>query len=104
MHRYFVYFIIVGALTIIYLGMLLFLIANRRLLPSIVIIGSFMFFVLWLVGLIFVGMELWAPSGSVASNCDLLVFFPNQAPGNNQANLAWLMQKSICELSLFYGY
>jgi energy-coupling factor transporter transmembrane protein EcfT len=95
-HRYFPYFITVAALTIVFLIALLWLISQRRLLPSIVIIGAFMFFVLWMVGLIVVSIELWGPSGSVNSNCNLLVF--NNAPtrGNNQENLAWMEQKGIC--------
>jgi energy-coupling factor transporter transmembrane protein EcfT len=96
--RYFPYFITVGALTIVFIGILLWLISQRRLLPSIVIIGAFMFFVLWMVGLIVVSIELWGPTGSVNANCNLLVF--GQDPGStNQAKLAWMEQKSICKLS-----
>jgi hypothetical protein len=99
-YRYFPYLITVSALTVGFLGMLLWLISQRRLLPSIVIIGAFMFFVLWMVGLIVVSMELWGPQGSVSSNCNLLVFSQTPTPGNNQANLAWLEQKSICKFYL----
>ncbi|KAI1456106.1 arginase-like protein [Annulohypoxylon moriforme] len=93
---YFPYFITVAALTIVYIAALLWLISQRRLLPSIVILGSFMFFVLWMVGLIVVSIELWGPVGSVSSNCNLLVW--SQSPtGNNQGTLAWLEQRSICQ-------
>ncbi|KAH8668955.1 hypothetical protein BX600DRAFT_511006 [Xylariales sp. PMI_506] len=94
---YFPYFITVGSLTVCFIGMLLWLISQRRLLPSIVIIGAFMFFVLWVVGLIVVSIELWGPSGSVNSNCNLLVFGNTPSPANSQVNLAWLEQKSICQ-------
>ncbi|KAI0108836.1 hypothetical protein F4776DRAFT_667975 [Hypoxylon sp. NC0597] len=93
---YFPYFITVAALTIIYIVTLLWLIAQRRLLPSIVILGSFMFFVLWMVGLIVVSIELWGPVGSVNSNCNLLVWSTSPT-GNNQGTLAWLEQRSICQ-------
>ncbi|KAI1097564.1 arginase-like protein [Jackrogersella minutella] len=93
---YFPYFITVAALMIVYIGTLLWLIAQRRLLPSIVIIGSFMFFVLWMVGLIVVSIELWGPVGSVSSNCNLLVWSTSPV-GNNQGTLAWLEQRSICQ-------
>ncbi|KAH9905576.1 hypothetical protein F4778DRAFT_778969 [Xylariomycetidae sp. FL2044] len=93
---YFPYFITVGALMIVFIGLLLWLIAQRRLLPSIVIIGAFMFFVLWMVGLIVVSLELWGPSGSVSTNCNLLVWSDGPV-GNNQATLAWLEQKAICQ-------
>jgi hypothetical protein len=56
-----------------------------------------MFFVLWMVGLIVVSIELWGPSGSVSSNCNLLVFNAVPNPANDMTNLAWLAQKSICE-------
>ena len=85
-----------ASLMIVFIGMLLWLISQRRLLPSIVILGAFMFFVLWLVGLIVVSLELWGSAGSVSNSCDLLVF--NAAPtGNNIQTLAWLEQRSICE-------
>src|SRR3569833_771470 len=73
--RYFPYYITVACIAILFVGMLLFLIFQRRLLPSIVMIGGFLLFVLWLVGLIVVSIELWGPTGSVSSNCYLAVFF-----------------------------
>ncbi|KAH7028845.1 uncharacterized protein B0I36DRAFT_126571 [Microdochium trichocladiopsis] len=95
----FPYFITTGALTVVFIALLLYLIAQRRLLPSIVIIGAFALFVLWLTGLVVVSTELWGGvngSGSVAGNCDVLVF--NAAPvGVSQETLAWLAQKSICQ-------
>jgi hypothetical protein len=60
-------------------------------------VGGFILFVLWLTGLIVVSIELWGPSGSVSSNCNLAVF--NQNPlGQTLTTLAWLEQKSICKL------
>ncbi|KAK6840807.1 hypothetical protein PG990_007073 [Apiospora arundinis] len=94
---YFPYFITVGSLTIVFIGGLLWLISQRRLLPAIVIVGAFIFFVLWMVGLIVVSIELWGPVGSVSNNCNLLVFDRMPAPANSIANLAWLQQKSICQ-------
>lgn len=59
-------------------------------------IGGFILFILWLVGLIVVSIELWGPSGSVSSSCNLAVF--NQNPtGQTLETLAWLEQKSICQ-------
>ncbi|KAI0194279.1 arginase-like protein [Xylaria flabelliformis] len=93
---YFSYYITVSGLTVLFIVMLLWLIAQRRLLPSIVIIGAFVLFVLWLVGLIVISIELWGPAGSVSVNCDNLVW-NNPQHGNNQATLAWLEQRSICQ-------
>lgn len=94
-HRYFPYYITVSALVMVFIWLMLWLIFQRRLLPSIVMIGGFMLFVLWLVGLIVVSVELWGPNG-VASSCNGQVF--NQNPqGQSTAVLAWLEQKSICQ-------
>lgn len=93
---YFSYFITVSGLTVGYVILLLWLIALRRLLPSIVIIGAFVLFVLWLVGLIVISLELWNPKGGVSVNCDRLVW-DNPRHGNNFTTLAWLQQRSICQ-------
>ncbi|KAI1198783.1 hypothetical protein F5X97DRAFT_298270 [Nemania serpens] len=93
---YFAYYITVSGLTVIYIILLLWLIAQRRLLPTIVIIGALILFVLWLVGLVVVGIELWGAAGGVSVNCDSLVW-DNPQHGNNAATLAWLQQRSICQ-------
>ncbi|KAJ6441046.1 hypothetical protein O9K51_06840 [Purpureocillium lavendulum] len=93
---YFPYYITVGALAILFIAGIFWLIANRRLLPAIVMIGAFMLFVMWLVGLVVVSMQLWGPNGSVQSNCNLQVF--NQNPrGKTIETLAWMQQKNICQ-------
>ncbi|KAI0390571.1 hypothetical protein F5Y17DRAFT_461633 [Xylariaceae sp. FL0594] len=94
---YFPYFITVSVLTILFLVALLWLIAQRRLLPSIVITGALVLFVLWLVGLVVVSIELWGPAGSVSANCDRLVFNADIPYGNSPTVLAWLEQRSICQ-------
>lgn len=94
--RYFSYYIVVGSLTIAFVLLLLWLIYQRRLLPSIVMIGGFILFVLWLVGLIVVSVQLWGPSGSVSSSCNLAVF--SQSPkGQTLETLAWMEQRNICQ-------
>lgn len=93
--RYFPYYITVSAICIVFIGLLLWLIFQRRLLPSIVMIGGFMLFVLWLVGLIVVSVELWGPSG-VSSSCNDQVFNSNPT-GQSLETLAWLEQRSICQ-------
>ncbi|KXX74037.1 hypothetical protein MMYC01_209558 [Madurella mycetomatis] len=95
---YFPYYITVAALTVAFILLLLWLIFQRRLLPSIVMIGGFILFVLWLVGLIVISIQLWGPTGSVSSNCNLFVFGVNPQPlGQSLETLAWLEQRSICQ-------
>lgn len=93
--RYFPYYITVSAIVIVFIGLMLWLIFQRRLLPSIVMIGGFMLFVLWLVGLIVVAVELWGPSG-VSSSCGAQVFNSNPT-GQTLQTLSWLEQRSICQ-------
>lgn len=93
---YFPYYITVAALVIVFIVVLLWLIFQRRLLPSIVMIGGFMLFVLWLVGLIVTSVQLWGPSGSVSANCNAAVFDRNPT-GQTLETLAWLQQRSICQ-------
>lgn len=85
-----------AGITITFITLLLVLIFQRRLLPSIVMVGGFILFVLWLVGLIVVSIELWGPSGSISSNCNLEVF--GQGPtGQTLQTLAWMEERSICQ-------
>jgi hypothetical protein len=58
--------------------------------------GSFILFVLWMVGLIVVSIELWGPTGSVNGNCNLYVD-GQQSTGASLETLAWLEQHSICK-------
>jgi hypothetical protein len=74
---------------------MLWLISQRQLLPGIVIMGSFILFVLWTVGLIVISVQLWGPSGSVNANCQLFIN-TKSSTGANTDTLAWLEQHSIC--------
>lgn len=99
MRRYFPYFITVGSLTVLFVIGIFWLIAQRRLLPAIVMIGAFMFFVLWLVGLVIVGIQLFGPDGSIQSVCDVQVFGRNPT-GQTERTMAWLQQRNICTCSI----
>ena len=87
-----------SSLMILFILAMLWLISQRQLLPGIVIMGTFILFILWVVGLIVVSVELWGPSG-VNSNCQLYVSV-QESRGQSVDTLAWLEQHSICELSL----
>jgi hypothetical protein len=78
----------------------LWLISQRQLLPGIVIMGSFILFVLWLVGLIVISIELW--TGGVNSNCEIYVI-GSESSGSSIETLAWLEQHSICECPIYFG-
>lgn len=101
LHRYFPYLITVASLGIFFIGIIFWLIAQRRLLPAIVMIGAFMLFVLWLVGLVIVAIQLFGPSNSIDSVCSVEVFGRNPT-GQNEATMAWLQQKNICTWSPYF--
>ncbi|CAG8961322.1 hypothetical protein HYFRA_00013783 [Hymenoscyphus fraxineus] len=95
---YFPYWITVSALSVVFILLMLYLISQRQLLPGIVIMGSFILFVLWLVGLIVISIQLWGPVGSVNGNCELYVeSAKGSSRGANENALAWLQQSSICQ-------
>ena len=97
-----------SAIALGFLLLILVLIAQRSLLPGIVIIGSFILFVLWLTGLVETGILLFGPSQSVNGLCN--TYINGQATNVvSVANLAWLEQKNICtyfvgELRILVGY
>lgn len=87
---------VVGALGVIFIIILIILIQQKQLLPGIVILGSFILFVLFLVGCIRVGLELWGPQGNVNGNCNVYVQ-NREAKGQSLETLAWLQQSNICD-------
>ena len=93
--RLFPYAVTVSALAIGFMILILVLIAQRMLLPGIVIIGTFMLFVLWLAGLIETSIQLFGTSG-VNSLCTTYIS-DQQFTGVKVETLAWLEQKNICE-------
>lgn len=86
----------VGSLTVIFIWILIILIYQRRLLPGVVMIGSFILLVLYLTGLIETAIQLFGPDGDINGNCQRYVY---DNPQNDLSlnTLAWLQQNSICQ-------
>ncbi|KAI1002076.1 hypothetical protein K3495_g6131 [Podosphaera aphanis] len=93
---YFSYWVTVGTLSVTFILIMLWLIAQRQLLPGIVIMGSVILFVLWMVGLIVISLELWGPEGDVNTNCQLRIE-NHPVSGVSIETLAWLEQHGICQ-------
>ncbi|MCJ1470867.1 hypothetical protein MMC07_009514 [Pseudocyphellaria aurata] len=89
----FPYEITVSALALLFLFAMLVLITQRLLLPGIVVLGSFILFVLWLTGLIETSILLYGPKESVSSYCNLI----RVSTGESETTLAWLETNSICQ-------
>lgn len=97
--RLFPYMVVVSALGVFFIFLVLGLIARHFLLPGILILGSFILFVLWLTGLIETSLQLYGASGNVNDNCQIYVI-ENVSKGNDINTMAWIMQSTLCEFLL----
>ncbi|OJJ51575.1 hypothetical protein ASPZODRAFT_56400 [Penicilliopsis zonata CBS 506.65] len=91
----FPYMVVSGSLGVFFILLILILAAQRFLLPGIIIIGSFILFVLWLTGLIETALQLYGVKSNVNSNCQIYVA-DQQSVGDSIDTLAWLTQSTIC--------
>lgn len=91
--------VVTSSLGVFFIFLVLSLIARHFLLPGILILGSFILFVLWFTGLIETSLQLYGVTGNVNDNCQIYVV-ENVSRGNNMDTLAWLTQSTICESSL----
>jgi hypothetical protein len=91
----FPYMVTVGSLGVAFIITILFLAAQRFLLPGIIILGSFIMWVLSLTGMIETALQMFGGQANVNSNCQNYV--TNQKYyGNTLETLAWLTQNNIC--------
>ncbi|KAL9089339.1 MAG: hypothetical protein Q9159_002555 [Coniocarpon cinnabarinum] len=88
--------ITVGGLTILFIVFLLVLISIRRLLPSVILVFSFLLFALYLTGLVETAIQLFSSSSNVNSNCQNYVL-GSPVYGQTLNTLAWLEQQGICQ-------
>ena len=95
-NRLFPYSVATGSLGIIFILIILGLIAQRQLLPGIVMLGSFILFVLFLTGLIETSIQLYGPTGSVNSYCNVYTPSSGYTSGQGEATLAYLETQGIC--------
>lgn len=74
---------------------MLILIAQRRLLPGVVILFSFILLVLFIAGIIGTALNLFG-GPNINNQCNTYV---NNMPqyGSSINTLAWLQQNNICE-------
>ncbi|KAJ5287603.1 hypothetical protein N7478_003289 [Penicillium angulare] len=91
----FPFMVTTSALAVTFIFVVLGLITRRLLLPGILILGSFILFVLFLTGLIETSLQLYGVVGNINSNCQNYVV-NDKSRGNNINTLAWLTQITIC--------
>ncbi|KAL8999630.1 MAG: hypothetical protein Q9169_001590 [Polycauliona sp. 2 TL-2023] len=98
----FPFMITVSALCIVFIIILLGLISQRQLLPGIVVLGSFILFVLYLTGLIETSIQLYGPSGAVNSFCGSR---PNTEVIDSMQTAVYLANLSICtDFRVAFGF
>jgi hypothetical protein len=91
------YGITVGALTIAWILVMLVLIAQRRLLPGVVMLFSFILLVLFIAGIVGTALNLFA-GPNITNQCNTYVNnVSSQAHGASIETLAWLQQNNICK-------
>ena len=89
------YGVTVGALTILFIIVEIILIAQRKLMPGIMMLLSFILLVLFITGAVGTGIQLFG-GRNVNNQCNQFVF--NQKHyGANEGTLAWLQQQNICK-------
>lgn len=91
-----------SALGVAFVILILVLAAQRFLLPGIIIIGSFVLFVLWLTGMIETAVQLYGSLANVNANCQNYVQ-NNAFKGNSIDTLAWLTQNNICKWTMLWS-
>lgn len=93
-HRIMPYGVTVGALAIIFIIIEIVYIAQRKLLPSTMMLLSFILLVLFIAGIIGTAIQLFA-GPNINNQCNTYVFNDNVS-GPNTNTLAFLQQRNIC--------
>lgn len=94
--RLFPFGVTVGALTIALVVVIDILEIKRSLVPGVMIMLTFLFFVLYLTSTIETGVILFGPGNNVDKQCRNNIN-NNPITGQSIATLAWLELNSICE-------
>lgn len=91
------YGVTVGALAIIFIIIEIVYISQRRLLPGVMMLFSFILLVLFIAGIIGTAIQLFA-GPNINNQCNMFVF-DDASSGANMNTLAFLQQRNICKLS-----
>jgi len=89
------YGVTVGALAIIFIIIEIVYIAQRKLVPGVMMLFSFILLVLFIAGIIGTAIQLFGGQ-NVNNQCNTYVFNDNSA-GPNVNTLAFLQQRNICQ-------
>jgi hypothetical protein len=95
------YGVTVGALALIFLLVEIVYIAQRKLLPTVMMLLSFILFVLFIAGIIGTAIQLFT-GPNINNQCNTFVF-NDDVSGPSANTLAFLQQRNICKLTAFRG-
>ncbi|EEH39779.2 hypothetical protein PAAG_01968 [Paracoccidioides lutzii Pb01] len=91
----FPFMVAAAAISLIFLFLIVFLAIQHSLIPEMIILGSFILFVLWFTGLIGTSVQLYGSKANINSNCQNWVS-GYQYKGASINTLAWLTNITIC--------
>lgn len=89
------YGVVVGTLAIIFIIIEIVYIAQRKLVPGVMMLFSFILLVLFIAGVIGTAIQLFA-GPNINNQCNTYVF-NNDARGPTMETLAFLQQRNICK-------
>jgi hypothetical protein len=89
------YGVTVGALALIFLLIEIVYIAQRKLLPTVMMLLSFILFVLFIAGIIGTAIQLFT-GPNINNQCNTFVF-NDDVSGPSVNTLAFLQQRNICQ-------
>lgn len=92
------YGVAVGIVSLIFIAIMMILISQRRLLPGIMMLFSFILLVLFITGIVGTALQLFA-GPNVNNLCNQFVGNMRQY-GPSVSTLAWLQQQNICKSAL----
>jgi hypothetical protein len=93
------YGVTVGALALIFLLVEIVYIAQRKLLPTVMMLLSFILFVLFIAGIIGTAIQLFT-GPNINNQCNTYVF-NDDVSGPSANTLAFLQQRNICKSTAF---
>jgi hypothetical protein len=93
------YGVTVGALALIFLLVEIVYIAQRKLLPTVMMLLSFILFVLFIAGIIGTAIQLFT-GPNINNQCNTFVF-NDDVSGPSANTLAFLQQRNICKSTAF---
>ncbi|KAL3477552.1 hypothetical protein BJX99DRAFT_124924 [Aspergillus californicus] len=89
------YSLTTSCISLFFIIVVLVLAAQGFLLPGIILVGTFILFVLWLTGLIETSLQMYGVAANINDNCQIWVY-DNRVGGDNLNTMAWIAQSNIC--------